>query len=273
MDHIPSHVDWLEKTDEHLATADGKRVEIWEFHHQPDDEVLSEWARHFRHHYCLDHQIDELVEGTKYRTRTDFLIDIKFPDEKKAPGPSIRAGDFGEILVADFLEFILGYWVPRTRYVDKDIRNESTKGCDIIGFKIIEDGKISPKDALAIFESKTQFSGRRPLQRLQDAIDGSHKDYERQGESLNAIKQRYLDLQEKEAANKVKRFQNLVDRPFRELYGAAALFSSNLFNRDVISTATTQNHKKHKQLKLVVIRGDKMMDLVHKLYRIAADEA
>ena len=92
---------------------------------------------------------------------------IKFPDPKAALGPSIRAGDFGEVLVADFLEYLFGYWVPRTRYSDKTIRNESTKGSHI-GFHIVKDGKDSSKDRLEIFEAKAQFSGKKAKAILQD---------------------------------------------------------------------------------------------------------
>tara|TARA_R110002167_G_scaffold293826_1_gene498480 strand:- start:174 stop:473 length:300 start_codon:yes stop_codon:yes gene_type:complete len=91
----------------------------------------------------------------------------KVSDPKAALGPSIRAGDFGEVLVADFLEYLFGYWVPRTRYSDKTIRNESTKGSHI-GFHIVKDGKASSKDRLEIFEAKAQFSGKKAKARLQD---------------------------------------------------------------------------------------------------------
>jgi hypothetical protein len=273
MSDVPEHVKWLTDTNERLTTVDGITVEVWELFHKPDEKVLSAWAKHFRNHYCLDTQIGELVDGTEHPTRADYLLKIKFPDKKAAPGPSIRAGDFGEILVADFLEYILGYWVPRTRYIDKTVRNESTKGCDIIGFGFIEDGKTSPKDVLAIFEAKAQFSGKKPLSRLQDAIDGSQKDLSRRAESLNAMKQRFLDTKDNKAADKVKRFQQPESNPYVELYGAAALFSADLFDNKIICASVTHIHEKKDQLKLVVIRGKDMMQLVHELYQRAADEA
>jgi hypothetical protein len=68
----PEYLNWLINTGERLMTVDGKTVEVWEFRHQPDDVVLSEWARHFRNHYCSDNQIDELIENTEFKTRTDY---------------------------------------------------------------------------------------------------------------------------------------------------------------------------------------------------------
>ncbi len=134
------HTKWLVNTGEKLKTSDDEEVEVWDFRHKDDDDVFSAWAKHFRNHYCLDTEIDYCRKGLGC-TRAEYLNRIKFPDLKVAPGPSIRAGDFGEILVADFLEYLLGFWVPRTRYGDKTIRNESTKGSDTIGFHFVDESK------------------------------------------------------------------------------------------------------------------------------------
>ena len=264
------HTKWLFDTGERLKTADGKMVEVWEFRHQSNEAVLSAWARHFRNHYCNDSKMDSL--RPKSLSPSEFLNTIKFPDPKNAPGPSIRAGDFGEVLVADFLEYLRGFWVPRTRYDNKIIRNESSKGSDIIGFYIVKNGEAS-KDKLAVFEAKAQFSGHKSKSRLQDAVDGSAKDIRRKAESLNAIKQRLYERGEVDDAKKVARFQNEVDEPYQEIYGAVALFDHRLFDRSLVSLTDTSSHPHSGDIMLLVINGDKMMDLVHALYRRAADEA
>jgi len=266
------HTKWLVDTGERLKTADGKTVEVWEFQHKNDEKVLSAWAKHFRNHYCFDSEIDYWRRGYKC-SRAKYLNSIKFPDPKTAPGPSIRAGDFGEVLVADFLDYLLGYWVPRTRYGDKTIRNESTKGSDIIGFHIVKDGKYSSKDKLAIFESKTQFSGKKAKSRLQDAVDGSAKDIDRKAESLNAIKQRLHGRNELDDAEKIERFQNEVDHPYKEVYGAVAIFEKTLFDCGLTSSTISSAHPYAGDLVLIVIKGNHMMPLVHDLYRRAANEA
>jgi hypothetical protein len=272
MPRTSEHIKWFVDTGERLKTADGKEVEVWEFRHEKDGAVLSAWAKHFRNHYCFDSEIDYLRSG--YRcSRAEYLNSIKFPDPKNAPGPSIRAGDFGEVLVADFLEYLLGYWVPRTRYGDKSIRNESTKGSDIIGFHIVKDGKASSKDRLAIFETKAQFSGKKAKARLKDAVDGSAKDIARKAESLNAIKQRLHDRNELDDAEKIERFQDEVDQPYKEVYGAVALFENLLFDSGLTSSTDASSHPHSGNLTLLVIKGDQMMALVHELYRRAADEA
>ena len=266
------HVRWLIDSGERLYTADGIVVEIWDLQYEEDEAVLSDWAKHFRNHYCLDTEIDFFRSGTGY-SRAEYLDHIKFPDCKKAPGPSVRAGDFGEVLIADFLEYVHLYWVPRTRYGDKDVRNESTKGSDILGFKLVDEDGVSPDDILAVFEAKTQFSGKSPKPRLQDAINDSAKDWSRKGESLNATKQRLFRQNDIGGASIVERFQNEVDNPYKEQYGAAALFDDTLFSSKEISSSVTQDHFAGNTIVLLVIKGTNMMRFVHELYRRAADEA
>lgn len=265
------HVAWLIDTKEKLTTVGGKNVEVLEFCHKDDDEVLSAWATHFRNHYCLDSEIDFLRKGTGY-SRSEYLNNIKLPTTSRGFGPGIRAGDFGEILVADYLEFVLGYWVPRTRYDNKTIRDESTKGSDLIGFKLISNDE-SPNDVLSIFEVKCQFSGNKTKPKLQEAVNHSIKDEVRKAESLNAIKQRLLDRQRYDDAKTIARFQNPVDKPYKEVSGAAALFSTNVYGKHLISATNTNNHPNQKNLILVVIYGDDLMQLVNTLYARAANEA
>lgn len=266
------HLNWLTDTGKRLKTEEGKVVEVWEFCHRKDETIMSAWAKHFRNHYCFDKEIDILRNGTGY-SRKDYLLNIKFPDQSVAPGPSVRSGDFGEVLVADFLQFILGYWVPRSRYIDKCIRNESIKGCDVMGFKYFHNGRDEKDDILAIFESKAQFSGTTSQPRLQDAVNDSMKDHIRRAESLNAIKQHLLKENLLADADKVARFQNLEDRPYREKYGAVALFSTSILDEVQIAQTKTKGHLYSKELVLIVFHGKDMMELVHELYRRAADEA
>lgn len=265
------HMKWLAGSST-LTTGDSRTVTVLEFLHQDDDEILSAWAKHFRNHYCLDTEIDALRKGTRH-SRASYLAEIKFPDKSSGFGPSIRAGDFAEILIADYLEYVLEFWVPRTRYADKTIRNESTKGCDIIGFSLFSDAEDSPKDVLAIFEAKAQFSGDKAKPRLQDAVDNSGKDQLRKAESLNAIKQRLLRDSQADGVETVERFQNIEDRPYTELSGAAALFCTSVYDEETIMQTKANYHPNSDNLVLVVVRGQDMMALVHDLYERAADEA
>lgn len=276
------HTNWLVDTGDRLTTLDGKEVEVWEFRHEVDDAVLSAWAKHFRNHYCLDTELD-FLRGK--RPRADYLTNIKFPCRTSKLGPGIRAGDFGEILVADYLQWLLGYWVPRVRWASKVVRDESPKGSDVIGFRFHKkSGEASTKDVLFVFESKTKFSASK-INRLQDAIDDSAKDHIRIDESLNFIKQKLFERREIAEARWVERFQSPVDMPYQEAYGAAAIISDECFDAVELTSADCRNipksakstevfpHHNGDSLVLLVIKGARLMDLVHELYRRAADEA
>lgn len=268
----PGHLKWLADTGKTVSTACGNKVAVWELKHVTGNPVLSEWARHFREHYCADNEIDLLRRGTPH-SRSEYLRLLKFPDAAKAPGPSIRAGDFAEILVSDYLEYLSNHWVPRNRYSDKRIRNESPKGCDVIGFRLIEPGKDSKHDLLTILETKAQLSGQKAENRLQDAVDDSMKDAARKADSLNAIKQRLILRRELGDAAKVERFQDPVDRPYSEQMGAVAVVSTSVFDPQVLSKTNASKHPQHKQMVLIVIHGTDLMKLANELYQRAADEA
>jgi hypothetical protein len=268
----PPHTKWLQDTGERLATIDGRVVEVWELRHVDDQAILSAWARHFRNHYCSDADLPDFVAGTGM-SPAEYLVSIKFPDANAAPGPSVRAGDFAEILVADFIEFVLGYWCPRElRYQDRWNRNDSTKGCDVVGFKFASEDAHDPNDELFIFEAKAAMSATNK-NRLQDAVDDSAKDMLREAMMLNATKQRFLERNDRSSAMRVQRFQSMADRPFRRINGAAAVLDLGVFDAGIIAATNAKEHPNVGNLKLIVIRGAALMNLVHALYERAANEA
>ncbi|WP_317897758.1 Hachiman antiphage defense system protein HamA [Aurantibacillus circumpalustris] len=265
-----SHISHLKNIGA-VVTDEGISVEIFELDTAKiPAKIFSEWAKHFRNHYCSDSEIDQLRSGTSL-SRAEYLEKFKFPSNDGF-GPGIRSGDFAEILVADYLEFVLDHWVPRIRYSRKIVQDESTKGSDVVGFKIL-DSKESVKDILTIFESKAQFSGAKAKPRLQDAIDDSIKDELRKAESLNALKQRLIDQKETLAALKVERFQDPATKPYTERYGAAALFCETVYDATEIKKSLVSKHPHRKGLSLLVIKGADFMSFVHKLYQYAANEA
>jgi hypothetical protein len=268
----PPHISWLHDTGERETTACGREVEIWELAPEEEAAVLSAWAKHFRQHYISDEDLPAMVEGTG-QTHADYLRNTLFPDAAQAPGPSVRSGDFGEILVADYIEYLLGYWTPRTlRYQDRWNRNDSTKGCDIVGFKFAADEPGDPNDEIFVFESK---SGMRATDanRLQDAITDSMKDRLREAMTLNAMKQRMLVRGQHDQVEKVQRFQNEAAQPFRRVNGAAAILDDEVFAETDLTEADASGHPNAANLRLIVIRGPALMNLVHALYERAADEA
>jgi hypothetical protein len=270
---VPEYLSCLTKCSTTLETIDGRDIVVWELHVPTNESQLSNWASAFRQHYCPDEEIDELREGTGL-TRAEYLIQLVFPDKSAAPGPGIRAGDFAELLVSDYVEYLLGYWVPRGKYAEKSSRDESVKGVDILGFRMSSPPSPTPKDTLLAFEVKAQLSGGTYSGRLQAAIDDSSKDYLRRGITLNATKRRLRHAGEPEKALVVQRFQNLSDHPYVYRSGAAAVLSDSAYDEAKLHSSTkVSSHQNESNLELIVIRGNDLMSLVHALYEKAADEA
>jgi len=269
------HLTWLKGTGEKLITSDGKKITVLELMVDgADTSTWKAWAKHFREHYCLDSMIDEFCAGTPY-SRAEYLKQLVFPDAKNDWGPAVRAGDFTEILLSDLVEAHFQCWVPRIRYANKNVRNESPKGTDVLGLKFVNANfSPSPKDILLTFEGKAQLSGKKPLSRLQDAIDDSSKDTFRKGETLNAAKRRLIEQGNQEDSRKVRRFQDALGQPYVEQSGAAAFFCRSVYDAAHICKSTScKAHKNFSNLFLLVIRSENFMKLVHTLYERAADEA
>jgi hypothetical protein len=254
-----------------FSLACGAAVEVIRLKLPADRALLTAWACAFRQNYCLDNEIDDLRRGTGL-SRKQYLDALCFPDRTAAPGPSIRSGDFAELLVTDYVEHVLGYHVPRGKYGEKASRNESVKGVDIIGIKFA-DSTPTPADELIAFEVKAQLTGTTYGGRLQTAIEDSNEDYLRKAYTLNALKRRLLARGQTASAEQIARFQNPADKPYRFRSGAAAVLNQEVFEVADFSSSTTAAHNNRNSLTLIVVHGEDMMSLAHTIFDVAGDEA
>jgi len=260
------HVQYFSNSSTSLQTADGQDVKIINLMYSSNRSILSEWATHLRNHYCPDSEIDQMCQGTGL-TRSEYLRDIKLPSL-----PHIRSADFAEIMVADYIQYVLGYQVPRTRYEAKINRNSSPMGIDILAFKIISQERDSNDDELLTCEVKAALQSQNRTT-LAKALADSKKDFNvRKGESLNAMKQRLRDKSKYAEANLVERYQDKTDRPYREISGAAAVHSDHTWDISVVTTVSCSDHPNRSALLLLTIKGERLMDLANGLYRRACDE-
>jgi len=262
------HIQWFHETGEIIETQCGKQAKVLSFVHDVNNQqAMSAWAKHFRNHYCADGQIEVLKAPGQ--TNSDYLLSMKFPSATDKPGPSIRAGDFAEILVADYLTYLCGYTVPRTRYDRKGVPNESTKGSDVLAFRY--NPGVPANDELLIYEVKAKFTVGK-TNNLQNAIIDSAKDELRVAESLHGIKQRMFDRGEMGSIPMISRFQNSVESPYIRKFGAAAVCSTAACDRAILSQSDSSGHPNRADLELIAIYGDDLMALAHALYESAANE-
>ncbi len=264
MPPTPSHCVWFEDTNRTLRTSDGREVRVINFNHQQDDALLSEWASHLRRHYCSDEDLTANSTSMEM-SRADYLRDVKFPNNEGF-GPSVRSGDFSEILVADYIQFLMNYHVPRTRYDRKATPNSSTQGTDILGFKFAENG-IAGNDELITCEVKASL--RNVGNSLQDAITDSKKDYEtRLPIALNATLQRLKDRGETEAIRTVERFMNKTSNPYRQITGAFLVCSNNCWTDNLVTDSDSSDHPNENTF-FLAFTGTDLMDLANRLYETA----
>jgi hypothetical protein len=255
-----------------LANGSDDTIEIWSLTVPQDPAVLSDWASHFRQAYCLDEEIDELRDGTGL-SRRDYLLNLVFPTANGGAGPAIRSGDFAELIVSDYVEHILGFWVPRWKYSDKANPNESIKGVDVVGFLQLDPTMAQSSDQLLAFEVKARLTATGSGNRLQDAINDSGTDYVRLGYTLNKAKRLLRSRGNTLGVNSVARFQNKADHPFNLRFGAGAVINDAIYDASIIQDSTTSDHPHQRDLQMLVIHGEDLMKLAHALYRRAADEA
>lgn len=219
----------------------------------------------------MDDELDVLREGTGL-SRRDYLLQQKFPSETEGTGPGVRSGDFAELLITDYLEYIRGYWTPRLKYTDKTNPSESKQGVDVVAFSHPNAKPPSKDDELVAFEVKSRLSRGSDPDGLQKAVDGSATDYKRLAYTLNKTKQLLVWRKEYAKADHVARFQNISDRPYQLRSGAAALMSNDVYTPAKVML-TSLSSPEQENTNLMVIRGDNLMRLVHALYERAADEA
>lgn len=254
--------------EEIVETSRKKRITVIELKPEDEEEAVIEWASHLRSHYTTDDDLEKMSEYTKL-TKEKILSDIIFPDPNNKFGKSIMVGDFAEILIADYLQFVNDYVVPRTRYEHKDKRNSSTQGSDLLAYKISDPSKWSNEDELLVYEVKAQSSERKVSSpRLQDAINDSAKDNTRLAESIVASGRRLIGLQKDEEARMVFRFLNSTDEPYKKKYGAAAVHSKASFSRQLLEDIDTSKHPDD-EIELLVVHCEQLLNFILYMYERA----
>ena len=252
-----------------IITDEGKQIEIFNLDIQDDPEIFEDWAKQFRRNYCSDDELAEMI-GSMNISPKEYLEKFKLPSDSGI-GLSTMSGDFGEILVSDYLQYIEEYVVPRTRYDSKVNKDTSTQGSDVLGYK--QDSSNVSNDEVVVVEVKSSASDSsspKAKNKLQEAINHSDKDFERFSTSIVAS---YLRLKKtnSDQANVVERFLNITDKPFNVIYGAVAVYSNQSYDIDVIKKVDSKKHRAFQKLRILVIHSDELMKFIRELYSKASE--
>ncbi|WP_367007349.1 Hachiman antiphage defense system protein HamA [Streptococcus sp. ZY19097] len=268
MKKMHSYIKYLTQEDP-IITDEGKQIEVFHLDIKDEPEIFEEWAKQFRRNYCSDDELNEMILAMNTSSK-EYLKNFKLPSDSGI-GLSTMSGDFGEILVSDYLQYIEEYVVPRTRYDSKVNKDTSTQGSDVLGYK--QDSLNAANDEIVVIEVKSSASNSSSSEaknKLQEAINHSDKDFERFSTSIVAS---YLRLKKSniDQANIVERFLNITDNPFNVIYGAVAVHSNQSYDIDVIKTVVSKNHRDYQKLRLLVIHSNELMKFIRELYSKASE--
>lgn len=260
--------------DKELISSIGTKVKIYKLNNETlDEEALNKWAYGMRNNYVEEHLLESLIAGTGL-TKKEFLEQNIFPNPKNSQGAATMSGEFGEILVFDYINFVLKYYVSRTRYFEKINPDMPLPGTDVMGYKINDISKPSSNDQLLVAEVKTRSSKKGRKMSLVDnplskAIFDSEKDRVRIGESLNAEKRRLLNRNRFDEAKIVQRFQNKTDTPFLYEFCAVAVLDSDLYSDQFILDVINEIDNDITDKRILVIHSTELKTFLKDIYRRA----
>jgi len=260
--------------DKELKTSSGKNIEVYKLDTETlNDECLNEWALGLRNNYVEEQLIDSLISGTGL-TKKQYLETHIFPNPNNSTGAATMSGEFGEILVYDFINYVLEYYVTRTRYLEKINPNMPQSGTDVIGYMIDDIDYPSIKDKLLVAEVKTRSSIKGKRMSIEDnflksAILDSNKDKIRLGESLNAEKRRLLIYNRNQEAKIVERFQNKTDNPFNLHFFAVAVIDSFFYSDEFILSVLNNLENEISNKNILIIHSVELKNFLRDLYKRA----
>lgn len=260
--------------DKSIYSRNGDEIQVFSLNKELlDDNSLNTWASGLRDNYVEENLLESLVKGTGL-TRKEFLEKNIFPNYQDRLGASTMSGEFGEILVYDYINFVLGYYITRTRYLEKVNPNIPVPGSDVIGYKVKNIDRPSESDNLIVSEVKTRSNktgnkNKSCEETVKGAIEHSIKDRVRIGESLNAEKRRLINRSKFEEAKIVERFQNKTDNPFTLNFFAVAVLDNELYSEQVVLDVVNSQHEIIKSTNVLIIYSKELKLFLRDLYRRA----
>ena len=260
----PQYINWLIE-ESGVTIKDNVPLKCYKINYKEDENVFEDWALHVRRNYIDD---DMLLEDAADNEMTvkQYLHDYVIPQKEENLGATARSGDIAEILVADLLEFIHHYSVPRYKLKNRSGKNNSQQGTDVIAYKFKNIDKTpSDKDELIATEVKAELSnsGYNPIK---SAIIDSRKDEHRLARSIDYCRKRLKELGKNEESLEVKRFLLKPDSNYRLIYAAAGISSCENVDSVIELDIIGEELEIKSDEKIFYIHGKKLMELAHSIY-------
>lgn len=257
-----------------IISSRGEEIQVYKFNTELlDDNSLNNWALGLRYNY-IEKDLSELAISGTGLTKKEYLEKMIFPNPEVSQGAATMSGEFGELLVYDYINYVLEYYVPRVRYFNKVNPDMPVPGSDVIGYKMENYNKGSKNDKLLVAEVKTRstISGNKTTaitETITKAIQGASKDRVRVGESLNAEKSKLLTRGRFREAKIVERFQNKTDNPYNLDFFAVAVMDNELYSEQLILDVINNQNENIKFTNILIIHSKELKSFLRDLYKRA----
>lgn len=256
----PLFTAWLEE--EQCTFMDGTKVYCWCLDWTCSDDVLDKWALHLRRHYISDNILKHRVMARQ--TTSDQYLPLRVVPNI----PSIRSGDFAEILISDVLQYLYGLVVPRYKQCNRKDKNASEHGSDVIAYQLKNVNGKSTSDKLFVFEVKSNASKTGDtefIKTVKKATKDSKKDPNRVPMTLQYMIDEATDVNDQTTQKNLQRFTDMGGSPYQKIFGSAVA-TSHVKPIDVLSCKTPTDVGLSAFSPLIVVHASKLMDLVNSLY-------
>jgi hypothetical protein len=196
----PQYISHFVKNNANITLNSGESVIVYSISNDLTETELNEWAKHILMHYIPQ---DKITNGAVIHN----ISEQKYIEDYVLPSVSEQtkdvSGNFGEIVFCDFIEFVLGYSVPRYKFYDNQ-RGNPTQGIDIVAYKM--NTRPSPNDTILYAEVKASLS-KVNFNRLQNAINDIEKRKDKDfALALNTAWRKLESIGNIDESNKIKRF-------------------------------------------------------------------
>lgn len=260
----PKYIKWIvEETG--VTLENNTPVKCYRINYKINEEVLDDWALHIRRQYESD---EEVLEGSKLNDMSveDYLRKYIIPQREDDLGPTARASDITEILIADLLEFIFDYTVPRCKQRNRSGKCNSEHGTDVIAYRFSQnDKKPDSRDELIAAEVKAQLTSTN-YTAIEKAINDSKKDEHRLARTINYYRKQLRMLGKISDANEITRFLIKSENDYQITYVAAGISSSDQIDRSIKLSIAGDKLIINSNQKVLYVHGKDLMNLTHQIY-------
>ena len=260
----PLYIDWFVE-EKGKVIKNSVPLTCYKLDYSMEESVWENWALHIRRNYIDDEQLidDAYVNGMSVE---QYLIEYVIPQRNDEFGPTARSGDITEIIVADLLEFVFNYSVPRYKMKNRSGKANSQQGTDVIAYKFYNSDKSpNEKDELIAAEVKGMLSSD-TYDPIKSAIKDSQKDDHRLARSIDYCRKRLRELGATEESNEVKRFLLKPDNNYKLSFAAAAVSSREAVDDIIVLDVLGEDLEIRSGQKIFYIHGKKLMELTHSIY-------